>query len=320
MEIKIYFLENHKKFGTKVKMEKKDDWVNDGKRHRHWVFTAWDEKEPKFTKEMTYLAYAAEICPTTGTHHWQGYVGFPNAVGLNGAIKKLQQEKHPRLAARLGSLASNEVYCSKEGKLIKHGTFPTEQGKRTDLEDVRDEILAGKKIDEIVMEKPMLVHQYGRTLTMVEDICMRKKYRTKMTKGIWYWGPTGVGKSHMAFKGFTPETHYVHNVNDGGWWDAYRQQPVVIINEFRGQIQFGELIDLLDKWPKTVKRRNREPIPFTSELVIITSCAPPTEVYMNVLKGEEKLDQLTRRCEIVHMPTKSVGDSQSGTTPGTKVP
>ena len=76
--------------------------------------------------------------------------------------------------------------------------------------------------------------------------------------------------------------------------EGYRQQDIVIINEFRGQIPYSELLDLIDKWPKTVKRRNREPVPFTSKHVIITSSLHPKDVYKN-LSQTDKMDQLYRR-------------------------
>lgn len=42
-----------------------------------------------------------------------------------------------------------------------------------------------------------MYHQYGRTLNAVEDITLRQKYRKWMTEGIWIYGKTGVGKSHL---------------------------------------------------------------------------------------------------------------------------
>ena len=125
-----------------------------------------------------------------------------------------------------------------------------------------------------------------------------------MTKGIWYYGETGVGKSHLAFKDFTPETHYVHS-EDNGWWDNYKQQPTVIINEFRGEIKYKELLELLDKWPHSVKRRNRCPLPFVSKLIIITSSLPPQEVYKN-LNEKDKIAQLLRRLKVIKLENKTI--------------
>ena len=150
----------------------------------------------------------------------------------------------------------------------------------------------------------MKYHQYGRTLNKIEDLAMRNKYRSEMTKGIWYWGETGVGKSHKAFEGFNPKTHYVLP-NDNGWWDAYTQQDTIIINDFRGEIRYNELLNLVDKWPFNVKRRNREPIPFISKTVIITSSLKPEDVYHN-RNDEDKIEQLLRRFEVIKVGPPSV--------------
>lgn len=161
--------------------------------------------------------------------------------------------------------------------------------------------MSGKKVDDLVLENPMIYHKYGRTLNKIEDLRMRREYRIEMTKGIWYWGGTGVGKSHKAFEGYDPKTHYVLP-NDNGWWDGYTGQDVVIINDFRGEMKYNFLLQLVDKWPMTVKRRNREPIPFVSRLVIITSSLAPSDIYNRRLI-EDDIGQLLRRFDVQQVGT-----------------
>jgi len=120
-----------------------------------------------------------------------------------------------------------------------------------------------------------------------------------MTKGIWIYGPTGRGKSHEAFQGFSPSTHYLYT-DDGGWWDGYVGQETVIINDFRGKIPYDYMLQLIDKWPFNVRRRNREPFPFTSKRVIITSSLSPEDVYHN-REENDKIEQLLRRLEVRRM-------------------
>lgn len=272
---------------------------------RNWTFTGWDDVEPVFKPTvMKYLGYEREICPESGKKHWQGFVGFVNEITMKGVITRLGFDIPPHVEMMRGSIQSNERYCGKDGGLKKFGVFPR-QGERKDIEEFRDHIIKGEMtVDDIAINAPEYHYKYGRTFDKIEDITMRKKYRTEMTKGIWYYGPTGVGKSHKAYEGFTPETHYVLNVMDNGWWEGYKQQPTVIINEFRGQIPYGELLDLVDKWPKSVKRRNREPMPFISKTVIITSCMHPSEVYKNIVNKDESINQLLRRFDIIKLDEK----------------
>lgn len=269
----------------------------------NWTENEWDVLKQMIESKCKCGIMGKEICPTTGTPHIQGYFKRNEGFAISaGGIKKLNKRMNYRLAD--GSAQSNYVYCSKEGNFWAHGDFgDSQQGKRTDLIRLKDEIMEGKKVDEIALEKPNMYHMYGRTLNKIEDLRMRKLFRTEMTRGRWLWGATGVGKSHAAFENYHPDTHYVVNCKDAarGWWDGYTQQDTVIINEFRGQITFSELLDLVDKWPCSVSRRNREPLPFISKLVIITSSLHPHEVYSGVCTQAENIAQLDRRFEIIEM-------------------
>lgn len=260
-------------------------------RYRLFCYTAYCE-EPVNVKAR-YHAYGKEVCPTTGRHHWQGFVYWDNAKTLSAAIKIL---KPHHTEACNGSLEDNEKYCSKSGNYTEVGDKPS-QGARSDLIQLRDEILGGKSVDDICLERPIMYHQYGRTLQKIEDLRMRKKWRTEMTTCDWYVGPTGTGKSHRAFQNYDEATHY--NVTKDQWWDAYKQQETVILNDFRGEIKFGELLQMIDKWPFSVIRRNREPIPFISKHVIITSPKRPEEVYFNVADNADSIDQLLRRVNVI---------------------
>ena len=131
----------------------------------------------------------------------------------------------------------------------------------------------------------------------LEDLRLRQSHRTEMTKGIWLYGPTGTGKSHQAFEGFSEETHYVVPLADKGWWDGYEQQETVIFNDFRGEVPYAMMLNLVDKWPMHVPRRCREPIPFTSKRVIVTSSQAPHEVYHRRAE-EDSIEQLLRRFEV----------------------
>jgi len=219
-----------------------------------------------------------------------------------GSMKKIIGDKI-HLEVMKGSLEANLLYCSKDGDYKEFGTKP-KQGERKDLDEIKNEILAGKKVDEIVLENPMLYHQYGRTLNKIEDIALRKKKREWMTEGIWYHGETGSGKSHLAFENYDNSSHYVYP-NDNGWWDGYVGQDIVILNDFRGEIRYNELLQMIDKWPFWVKRRGREPVPFLAKKVIITSSLKPQYVYRH-REEEDKLEQLIRRIEIIEITRKTL--------------
>lgn len=259
---------------------------------RNYCFTLNNYSEAEFTAikniECKYIVVGEEV-GKEGTPHLQGYVEFASPKRLT-ALKKMNNRIH--WEKRQGTAQQASDYCKKDKTFFEKGEL-SKQGARTDLDTVKDQILEGKAVDEIVVEAPMLYHQYGRTLDRIEDIALRKKFRSWMTEGLWLHGKTGVGKSHAAFEGFTPETHYVLP-EDNGWWDGYKGQETVIINDFRGHLPYSFLLQLVDKYPLTVKRRGREPIPFLAKRVIVTSSLPPEGVYHN-LSEKDSLDQLLRR-------------------------
>lgn len=265
------------------------------KRSREWSITAWIE--PVYDeKQMSYLLYGKEICPNTQKLHYQTYVYFYNAKTFEQVTSYFFKKGENRVELSKGSSEENIAYCTKDDDYKEFGTKPS-QGKRTDLDTVKDEILAGKKVDDILLENPTFYHQYGRTLNAIEDVVNRSKHRLAMTQGTWYYGETGTGKSHQAFKDYDPLTHY-YLEDDNGWWDDYRGQDTVIINDFRGEIPYNKMLKLVDQWPMKVKRRGRPPIPFVSKHVIITSSLHPSDVYHN-REDEDKIEQLLRRFEII---------------------
>ena len=278
---------------------------------RWFVITIWDVdmdlQEIIDAGQVRYIAYGHEVCPESGRPHLQAFVYFHNLKGvgktsLNRIGNLFGKKKHARVKPMYGSIAENEAYCSKESRLIKLGNEP-KQGTRVDIDEVVDILQNGlMTVDDICMVNPAFVHQYGRTLDRLEGILLRKKYRSWMTKGFWYTGPSGAGKSHRVFEGYDPDTHYVKNLNED-WWDGYKGQEIVIFNEFRGQITMSELLDLCDKWPKTVKWRSREPVPFLAKEIRIASIKKPQHCYSGLMH-DEPWEQFERRFEVIEIEQK----------------
>lgn len=275
----------------------------------NWKKEEWDKCQK--LRGCGYGCIAPEFCPTTGTPHIQGFVYFPNKKAFS-ALKKELPRAHWKICN--GTPIQNRTYIfgpyDKDGKhkdanpdAIEWGEMP-KQGERTDLIEIRDRIANGTKVDDIAWENPMTFHQYGRTLTKLETIAMRRNVRTEMTEGIWYFGKTGVGKSHNAFAGLNladKSSYYVWNYKDNGFWEGYEQQPIVIIQELRGEISFSDLLLIVDIWPWDVKRKGTSPIPFTSKKVIITSPLNPYDIYKHSLAKGDNMEQFDRRFKIIEL-------------------
>lgn len=279
---------------------------------RNFCFTLNNYSNLEYTLlkdlECKYIVIGEEV-GESGTPHLQGYVEFKNPRSFKGIKKIIGDRAH--IERRYGTSTQAADYCKKDGKFFEKGEISA-QGARADLLELKDNIMNGMTVDEVCMEDPVKYHQYGRTLNKLEDLRMRQIFRTEMTEGIWIWGSTGTGKSHMAMKDFNPKTHYIYPY-DNGWWDAYTQQDTVVINEFRGEIKYAKLLELCDKWPVMVKRRNREPMPFTSKKIIITSSKKPLHVFgeehpeTGVWTCDDNIDQLLRRFKVIHLTDSYLG-------------
>lgn len=262
---------------------------------------------------FSYIFYGDEMCPNSdppNRKHIDGYYEYPTARKLNTEIKKFTKAFGPGfgdIQIANGSAGENCDYSEKEGRYTYASGVAAAQGVRKDVVGAISDITDGKdSCDNICLTNPELFHTYGRTLSRAEDILTRRKFRTEMTVGIWYWGATGTGKSHVAFEGFDPSTHYVYKLNEQ-WQDGYTGQEIVIINDLRDEIQFNHLLLLVDKWPHTLPRRGREPAPFLATKVIVTSSLPPHLLYASAKRiTEDSLDQLSRRFEVVELTTVRV--------------
>ena len=274
-------------------------------------FTEEGKNPPEFVdKHMRYLCYAPEYT-STGKFHWQAYIVWKSQKTITASAKYLKKQSGEAVNHEIsnGSAQDNKTYCKgpyvKGDKtkpvnpgFVEFGEMPS-QGARKDLIELKKSIVEGKSVDDITMENPVMYHQYGRTLQKIEDIVLRSKHRTEMTKCDWLVGTTGVGKSHKAFEGYDPKTHYVWK-DDNGWQDGYVGQKIVIINDFRGGIKYNEMLQLIDKWPHCVRRRCREPAPFLAEKIIITSSLTPQECYSGLCE-RDNIDQLLRRVKVERM-------------------
>ena len=270
--------------------------------YRGWSFTSYEldmDWKKLFDDDDTlkYLIIGDEFCPSTGKAHKQGFAYFKHA---RKSKKKFCSQFVCALdacAPIYSSPACNIKYCKKDGKFVEYGQAP-KQGQRNDLNELKDAIIKGMSVDDLCMENPMAFHQYGRTLNLIADIALRKKWRNWMTQGYWFFGETGTGKSHFWKKEYNPETHYVVETSDNGWWDGYTGQEVVIFDEFRGGTPYNEILSLVNDTPKRVPRRGREPVPFLARKVIFTSALSPRKCYHNLSKADS-FDQFYRRMNIV---------------------
>lgn len=110
-------------------------------RGSRWCFTLnnptnEDEGRLSSLECITYLVFGRETAPTTGTSHLQGFVIFNSTLRFSRVRELLGERCH--IERTRGTSQQARDYCTKEGDFTEIGTFPSAQGRRTDLIQLRD--------------------------------------------------------------------------------------------------------------------------------------------------------------------------------------
>lgn len=259
---------------------------------RAWCFTINNYTEADLyavqTCECAYICYEPEV-GEQGTPHIQGYVYFTNPRTMKGVERVLGGRASLRIAK--GTAAQNRTYCSKDGKLSERGEMP-EQGKRTDIDDMKELIQNGEPLDKVIWS---CTSYQSAKFAMTLAANMKPPKRDGIVVR-WYWGPAGTGKTRAAEEEAGDDAFKPVSIK---WWDGYRGEKKVIIDDFRicqhGYSDiFALLLKILDRYSLRVEVKGGT-LPLAATEFWITSCREP-DFY--VPAGEDK-KQIIRRINVL---------------------
>lgn len=239
--------------------------------------------------KTSYLVCGREV-GDSGTPHLQCYAEWKNAV-RGSALKK----KYPTIhwEARKGTPKQAADYCKEDGDFDEIGEM-TNQGKRTDMHDVRDAVISsGSNFRDIAQDYPSTsAHRAAATLLTYFERPRRFKPLT-----VWFYGPAGVGKSRSANElayALTQDLDQIKTIGESAkWWDGYDAHKAVLLEEVTKDFcSFKRMLMLLDRYECQVEVKGgmRQ---LRSRYMFITSSVPPDEVWVTA----EKQDQLLRRID-----------------------
>ncbi|UPW41440.1 replication associated protein [Dipodfec virus UA23Rod_6578] len=242
-----------------------------------------DESDLRKTKCM-YLVYQIE-CGEEGTEHIQGLVYYKNA-------RSWPKDKFPKAhIERVRSLKKSIKYCMKEDTRVRgpyeFGEKP-EQGRRSDLENAAERILEGETVEEVVVDKPSAI-RYFRGLQFLSEALM--KDRTEKPRVEWIWGTTGAGKTRYVCDKFGDENIYIKDGTQ--WWNGYRQQQVILIDDFDGRWPYRDLLRLFDRKAYQGQVKGGY-VKINSPYIYVTCEFPPSEFW-----DDNMLAQVERRIKYV---------------------
>jgi hypothetical protein len=212
-----------------------------------------------------------------GNIHYQGYMHFSKRK-LWGTIRRalIKMGLH-RMAIlnRLGSAKQADVYCIKvfdqtdKGEIYQtkltediftYGELDNEQGKRTDIVNFHDDIDGGKTNQELKRDHPHLYHAVGvDKIEKFRQDNIEDKYKNEYRdmERTFIYGGAGLGKTSFVYDKY-PKTDIFRVTNFKGAFpfDGYCGQPVIILDEFSGQIPIEQFNLWVDRMPLLLNIKN----------------------------------------------------------------
>jgi len=203
-----------------------------------WVFRL----ETYFNEgTVQYMCGGQELAPTTGTPHIQGYMSWKNPTRYAALAKRF----HCTFLTANGSDAQNRAYCSKDNNNFREWGTPKDEAKNQGKHGIKGKAFGkeGGDLEKKRWEDALKAARENRIEDIPADIyirhCRNIEYIRAQNeprpedldgelKNLWIHGPAGVGKSKVA-RLIGQRSFYCKNLNK--WWDNYKGEPFVIIDE-----------------------------------------------------------------------------------------
>lgn len=195
---------------------------------------------PEFVR---YAIYGEEVCPTTQRTHWQAYIELTKPMRLS-AIKKLYDDKTLHAEPRKGTRDQARDYCKKDDKFIELGKWIKGQGHRSDLETIVEKLASGEStIHDVMFENPKTYCQYRNGLRDIAFAALeRLTPKWRPVEVVFITGPTRCGKTREAME----EAEWRIQSSQLNWFDGYKGEKVICIDEYNNDFSITKLQDLTD--------------------------------------------------------------------------
>lgn len=139
-------------------------------------------------------------------------------------------------------------------------------------------LLNGKSLVDLVAEEPQLVFSYKTLRDNLALYALDKKppYTHGFCRGIWIWGAPGTGKTTLARNWIGMGTPYIKPQNK--WWDGYRGEWTVILDDLDTGVLGHYLKIWADKWSCTGEIKGGT-VPLQHRVFIVTSNYHPLDLW-----------------------------------------
>lgn len=221
--------------------------------------------------------FQIESAPSTGYIHFQGYFELTIKKRYSWIQNNIRHFEY--LMPRKGTSAQAWAYSSKqETRLFGPYQFgcPAPVEDKIKLEAMVNLAITGASPLELFQLSPAL---YTRNVRNIEAVCSRvcvpKGFRPEQ-EVILIYGEPGTGKTRLFSEQFP--NHYRIPVSKDLWWDNYRGDKQVLIDDFSGNLQLKDLLQILDKYSIQVPTKGSFTW-FYPEIIGITTNVHPLDWY-----------------------------------------
>lgn len=262
-------------------------------RSRAWCYTLNNYSDDEYAElqatECKHHVIGKEV-GTEGTPHLQGHVYFENKKSL-AQVKKLQPRAHWEQTRNILEAVN---YCEKDGDIWEQGERPKDPKKQGQAEKRRwDEALAAAKegrVDDIPSD--IQLRYYG-TIKRIRMDHAPKLPALDELQNEWRYGPTGTGKSRDTRTQY-PDAYI--KAADTHWWNGYRGEDVVIIEDFdKYHVKVGFHLKIwLDHYDFPAETKGGE-MRIRPKKIIITSNYHPAEIW----DDDKTVQPILRRVKLV---------------------
>lgn len=254
---------------------------------------------------IRYLYVGKEICPKTKKLHLQGYVQMFSQCRATAIQKMFNVKFHINKCN--GSVEQNIDYCGKDGDTREWGVVSKGQGFRSDLHNIKDDLLKGDSMYEIMNNYTSQFVRYHSGIGKMKELIdykLRCKDRPNL-KVTAIYGKAGSGKTTYVYDKHGYEDVYVLNETNykKGFWNNYKDQKTLLIDEFHGWIKYKDLLQITDRHPYPVNLKNGSTMANWDNVYIISN-RKPASWYTNIA---DNLKRRVHKClEVTEGNTKDL--------------
>ncbi len=249
------------------------------KRARTWCFTSFNMgRTPAFIfneeDSIKFLVIGNEKATTTQRKHYQGHVTFFHGKTLKPAQETLGLG-YPHMEI-VRDVPASIRYCKKEHDWVSYGK-PPKQGKRTDMDDMKELIDDGTSkggVSEIILwEKNFgLMVRYHKSMRRYKFLCETKLARVWRNVHVSvFYGSTGSGKTRAA------EAAVDFSIKASGikWWDSYEfSMKSVLVDEFNNNWRVDKTLALMDGAPMLLENKGGHVWAGYTNIIFTTNLQP----------------------------------------------